>query len=114
PGRVGEVDDPRVRAYGCDPLRDVDRHRHGAQPVGDPARAGRLLTEQAEVEGDAFVRGAALEATHPDGGEHERGAAKRVVQVGGGAHLGRAFVTGGHRVEDHADRQQSLRIYVVP
>ena len=83
PGGVGEVDDPRPRAYGCYPRSDVDRHRHGAQPVRDAARAGRLLTEQAQVEGDAFVRGAALEATDPDRGEHERGIAKRVVQVGG-------------------------------
>ena len=63
--------------------------RDGAQAVGDAARADRLLPEHALGQGDPLVGGAALQPADADRGEDEVGAAQRLVEVGGDAHLGR-------------------------
>ena len=68
-----------------DPPGDVDGDRDRAQPVGDAARADRLLAEDALVQGDPLVGGAALQAADADRGEDEVGAAQRLVEVGGDA-----------------------------
>ena len=62
----------------------MDRDRHGAQAVGQAARTGGLLAEQAQVEGDPLVGGAPGQAADADRREDEVGAGERRVQVGGG------------------------------
>ena len=83
PGRVGEVDDPGVRGERLDPLGHLDGDRHGAQPVRQAARAGRLLPEQAQVERHPLVVRAPGQAADPDRREDEVGVRERRVQVGG-------------------------------
>ncbi len=108
PGRVGEGDDPRVRCERGHPARHVQRHGHGAQPVGDPAGAGRLLAEHAEIQGHPLVDGAPGETVDADGGEDEPGPGQRVVEVGGGAH--RRARTGR---QHGAHRGEAARVDVV-
>ena len=82
PGRVGEVDDPGVRARrAATRSATCTRDRHGAQPVGDPAGAGRLLAEHAEVEGDPLVGRAPLEAADPDRARTRSRPRERLVEV---------------------------------
>lgn len=82
PRGVGEVDDPRVGRQTAYAFGDVERDRHRAQAVADPARSGRLLAEEPEVERDPLVSGAALDASDPHRGEDEVGAGERRVEVG--------------------------------
>ena len=66
-----------------DAAGDVDGDRDGAQPVRDAAGADRLLAEHALGERDPLVDRPAVEAADADRGEHEVGAAQRLVEVGG-------------------------------
>ena len=94
-GRVGEVDDPGVGGEPGHAAGDVDGDGDGAQSVGDAAGADRLLAEHALGERDPLVVRAALQAADADRGEDEVGAAQRLVEVGGGDHLGRVGHPGG-------------------
>ena len=69
-------------ASACDPLGDVQRGRHRAQPVADPARTRRLLAEQPEAESEPLVDGATLETADADRREDEVGTGQRLVEVG--------------------------------
>ena len=54
--RVREVDDPGVRRRPlADQLGQLHHDGHGAQRLGEAARAGRLLADGAELEGQRLV-----------------------------------------------------------
>src|SRR3954464_10849284 len=54
--RVGEVDDPGARlGPPADPVGDVEHHRHRAQRLAQPSRAGRLLPYAAALERERLV-----------------------------------------------------------
>lgn len=111
--RVGEVDDPGVRCQPGHPAGDVDGDRDGPQPVGDAARADRLLAEDALRERHPFVVGASLEAAYADRGEHEVGAAQRLVEVGRRGHRRRVGHPGRLFGQYPGHRRQPGRVQVV-
>ncbi len=90
-------------------VRDGD----GAQPVRDAARADRLLTEHAFVEGDPFVGGTAFEAADADGGEDEVGAPQCLVELGGGQNGGCVRHPLGLIGEDAGDGGEPVGVGVV-
>ena len=76
-GRVGEVEQPgagRAEAPGVG--GDVEHDGHGAQRLGEAARAGRLLSDAAEPQGDGLVAQARGHAADAQLDEHERGVAR--------------------------------------
>ncbi|MGC0429953.1 hypothetical protein RKD32_006308 [Streptomyces sp. SAI-195] len=111
--RVGEVDDPGVRCQPGHPAGDVDGDRDGPQSVRDAARADRLLAEDALGERHPFVVGASLEAADADGGEHEVGAAQRLVEVGRGGDRRRVGHPGRLFRQHPGHRRQPVRVQVV-
>ncbi len=113
PGRVGEVDDPGVRRQPGHPAGDVDGDRDGPQPVRDAARADRLLAEDALGERHPFVVGPALQTADADRGEHEVGAAQRLVEVGRRGHRRRVGHVGRLLRQHPGHRRQPGRVGVV-
>ena len=82
PDRVGEVDDPRARRRALAHfLGDLEQHGHGAQRLGEAARAGRLLADRAELVGQRLVDEPSLLAADAQLDEHEIGAVERLVAV---------------------------------
>src|SRR5665647_549998 len=113
PGGVGEVDDPSLWAELSDPLRDMYGDRDGPHPVGEATRAGGLLPEEALVEGDAFIRGASLEAAHADGREQEVCSVEGLVEVSCGLNGRRTLMAVRHLTGHLADRLQAIRRHVI-
>ncbi len=112
-GRIGEVDDPGVRREAGHPPGDVDGDGHGAQTVGDAARADGLLAEHALGERHPLVVRPARQPADADRGEDEAGARERLVEVGGGGHPGGVGDTGGLLPQYTGHRIQSTVVQVV-
>ena len=55
PGRVSEVDNPRVRADFLNIFNDVENHRNGAQTFKQAARAVSFLTQVTVAQRNTFV-----------------------------------------------------------
>lgn len=83
-GGVGEVDRPGPWRPAGDRGGEPVGHGHRPQPVGEAARAGRLLAEHPQPEGDPLVRDPAGQSPDPDRGEHH------VRAIEPGFSLGRA------------------------
>ena len=71
PGRIGEVDQPGVRAVRPHAGGQLHHGRDGPQRVGDAARAGGFLPQQPELLGHPFVGNPAGRSARADGGEHD-------------------------------------------
>ena len=82
PDRVREVDDPGVGRL-AHALGDLEHDRHGAQRLGKPAGAGRLLADAAARRAERLVGEPRLLAADADLDEHEVGAGNRGVEVVG-------------------------------
>ncbi len=92
--RVGEVDDPRVRVGPAYPLGDVQHHRHRAQRLGEPARAGRLLADAAALQRPRLVLLPGRLPADPQLEQYGVGAVDGRVQVGGGDHTAAVPLSG--------------------
>ena len=80
--RVREVDDPRSgRRMTPRQLGELEDHRHRPQRLGEAARAGRLLTDRAEPQGEGLVEQARGLSADPELDQDE------VRAVDGGARV---------------------------
>jgi hypothetical protein len=84
-----------------DALGDSDGHRERPQPVGDPSRPDRLLTQASRVERDPFVLRATSGASDTHGGEDEIGSVEGLIQIGRRGHakrpMAKALLSEGRR-----------------
>ena len=79
--RVGEVDDPRVRADLLHIFHDVENHRDGAQPLKQPARPVGLLAKITVAQRDALIFFPRLQLAHAQLGSDEIRALQRLAAV---------------------------------
>ena len=86
-GRVGEIDQPRIRGHLALDRRGLESDRQGPQTKGQPPGANCLLAENTQFEGASFVADPSGGATDPDGREDDVGSGQSVPQVAGDAHL---------------------------
>ncbi|MGX1252727.1 hypothetical protein RKD48_005238 [Streptomyces ambofaciens] len=107
--RVGEVDDPRVRVGPAHPLGDVQHHRHRAQRLGEPARAGRLLADAAALQRPGLVLLPGGLPADPQLEQHGVGAVDGRVQVGGGDHAATVPLFGEDAPGETAHQLQPVR-----
>ncbi len=93
--RVGEVDDPCVLLSPFpDPGGHIEHDRHGAQRLGETARAGGLLADAAAFQWPGFVPVPGCLPADAQLQQHRAGPVHGRVQVGSPGHGGRMPVTG--------------------
>ncbi len=93
-------------------VREVEDDRHGAQRLGQPARAGGLLTDAAAVVREGLVDvpgGLAADAELEEDGV---GAVDALVRVGGGGDLRGAALAGQDAAGERGDDVEPIRVGV--
>ena len=78
--RVGEVDDPRVRANLLHIFYDIENHRDGAQPFKQPTRPVGLLAQVAVAQRNTLIFFTRLQLAHAQlGGDKIRALQRRTA-----------------------------------
>ena len=83
PGRVAQVQDPRVGRATLDDSGDPDDGGHGPERADEAAGAGRLVADHAERHREGLVALAGRQTPDPDLGDHEVRPVNRPFEVGG-------------------------------
>ena len=107
--RVGEIDDPGVRAGAlpCFP-GDVEHHRHRAQRLGQPAGPGGFLADAAVFQRPGLVPLPGRLPADPQLEQHRAGLVQAVVQVGRPAQRGRVAERAQDPRAERADHGEPL------
>jgi hypothetical protein len=114
PHRVREVDDPRSgRREIVRTSRDVEHHRDGAQGLGEPARAGRLLPDAPTAQRRGLVGQPRRLPAHADLHEDEVGALEGAIELTGEHEAPSERLAIEHPARQAADHLQTARVDVV-
>jgi len=113
PGRVGEVDHPGARRVLGDRLGQAHHHRDRAQREADAARAGRLLSKDAQPERHVLVDHTAFELPDADRAEDVVRVLDGVDEISGGTERQLVAVLFREPFEHVADALKPRRVDVV-
>jgi len=112
PGRVAQVENPRVRRHALDGPGNLHDHGDGAKRTDEPAGARRLVAHQTELHRQRLVALAGGQPSHPDLGQDKVRSLEGPLEVRGRHQPDRRSRGIEHALADAGDELDPLDVEV--